>query len=375
MAEIGIGSRIRKSPFYDATIRAGVTAFTIYNRMYMPVGFGDPDAEYARLTEGVALWDVACERQVEISGPDAFALSNYLSSRDLTGMAVGRARYAPLCDHEGRLINDPIVLRVDHDRYWFSIADSEILLWAKAVARERGADVSVCEPDVSPLAIQGPKAMDVARDLFGGALIDSLGMFHHTPAEVDGISLVLCRSGWSKQGGVELFLTDGSAGSRLWDAVMEAGSAYGIGPGTPNQTERIETGLLSCGSDHDPDTDPIEAGLGAYVSLAGDHQFLGRTALEARLARPVRRPIVNVRLDGNPGVVDSPLVAAIDGEPIGQLRNAVKSKRLGCWIGLAQLPSSHAAPGARFEVELASGTRIGATVSAETFGAIQTTGT
>ena len=216
MTQIRFGSRGRKSPYFDSTIAAGAAAFTIYNSMYMPMGYGDPVAEYRRVTEGVAIWDVGGERQVEIAGPDAFALANYLSARDLTGMNVGRARYAPMCDHQGRLINDPVVLRVDIDRFWFSIADSEILLWAKAVAGERGFDVEVFEPDVSPLALQGPRAHDLVGDLFGPDLVESLGFFHHCPVELDGIPIVLCRSGWSKQGGFELFLTDGSQGDRLW---------------------------------------------------------------------------------------------------------------------------------------------------------------
>jgi len=371
MAETTIGSRVRKSPYYDATIAAGVTSFTTYNGMYMPTGYGDPATEYQRLTEGVSVWDVAGERQVEITGPDAFALSNYLSARDLTGMKVNRARYAPLCDHQGRLLNDPVVLRVADDRYWFSLADSDILLWAKAIAGERGYDVDVFEPDVSPLAIQGPLAVSVVRDLFGQDVVDGLGFFHHIPAEVKGIPLVLCRSGWSKQGGFELFLTDGSRGTDLWNLVMGAGQRYGIGPGYPNQQERIESGLLSFQSDHGPDTDPVEAGLAAYTSLDGDHQFVGRAALEQRLKRPNRRNIVNVRLQGTPTPCENPWPASIDGSSIGELRNAVWSTKLDAWIGVAQLTTPHDAPGTEFVVDLANGNTTTAMVHDAPFGAIQ----
>lgn len=368
---MGIGSRVRKSPFYDATVAAGVSAFTVYNAMYMPIGYGDPDSEYQRLTEGVSIWDVAAERQVEIAGPDAFALCNYLSARDLTGMLVNRARYAPLCDHHGRLINDPVVLRVAEDRYWFSLADSNVLLWVQAIAGERGYDVTVFEPDVSPLAIQGPLAHALARDLFGADVVDGLGFFHHMPVALDGIPMVLCKSGWSKQGGYELFLTDGSQGVRLWDLVMTAGKKYGIGPGSPNQQERIESGLLSYGSDHDTDTDPIEAGLTAYTSLNSDHDFVGRAALQERLKRQVRRNIVNVTLDGEPVVCENPWPAHVDGEPIGQLRNAVWSTKLDRWIGLAQLATPHDEPETPFDVTLPTGTVVTATVSKEPFGTIQ----
>lgn len=370
MPDISIGSRIRKSPFYDRTIAAGASSFTIYNKMYMPTGFGDPAAEYRRLTTGVAIWDVAAERQVEIAGPDATECATYLSARDLTTLKVNRARYAPLCDHQGRLVNDPVILRVAEDRYWLSIADSDVLFWARAIAGERGYDVSVFEPDVSPLAIQGPLAGDLCRDLFG-PVADELGFFHHAPVELHGIPVVLCRSGWSKQGGFELFLTDRSQGNCLWDLVCAAGAQYGIGPGSPNHTERIESGLLSFGSDHDWDSDPFECGLGDYVSLDVDHDFVGKQALLARRTAPDRRPIVNVRLQGTFADCTSPWEASVDGERVGEIRNAIWSARLDTWIGLAQLSADHAHAGS--VVDVAAGTNpVTATVTAEPFGSIQT---
>jgi aminomethyltransferase len=213
------------------------------------------------------------------------------------------------------------------------------------------------------------------RDLFGADVVDPLGFFHHRPVELDGIPMVLCRSGWSKQGGVELFLTNGSQGDRLWELIMAAGEPYGIGPGGPNQQERIETGLLSYQTDHDLDTDPIEAGLGEYVSLDGNHQFVGRTALEARLRQAIRRNVVNVRLDGSAAdviAVDRPLPASINGEHIGRLRTAVWSTKLDCWLGLAQLATPHDAAGTSFEITLTGGAMRSATVHHQPFGAIQT---
>lgn len=375
MAEISLGSRIRKSPFFDSTVRAGAASFTIYNKMYMPTGYGDAEAEYHRLMNGVALWDVAAERQVEVAGPQAYEFSRYLSARDLTGLAINRARYAPICDHEGRLVNDPVVLRVDEDRFWFSIADSDLLLWIRAIAGERSAQVTVREPDVSPLAIQGPRALDLARDLFG-PVVDELGFFHHRPLQLDGIPMVVCRSGWSKQGGVELFLTDGSQGNRLWDLIMDAGAAYDIGPGTPNHQERIESGLLSFGSDHDWDADPFEVGLGSYVSLDVDHDFIGKAALQHRAQAP-GRPVVNVRLQGTPIPAEHPWPISVGGRAAGQLRTATWSPRLDAWIGLAQVDSEFAAPGTALTVHttnVGAGetcTEISAEVSAQPFGAIQ----
>ncbi len=375
MAQISIGSRIRKSPFYDSTVAAGVSSFTIYNNMYMPTGYGDPDAEYERLTQRVALWDVAAERQVQIAGPDAAALAQYVSARDLTGLKVNRARYAPMCNHQGRLINDPVILKVAEDRFWISIADSDMLLWVSAIAGERGDDVEVTEPDVSPLALQGPMADDLARDVFGADLVDGLGFFHHAPADVDGIPVVLCRSGWSKQGGFELFLTDGSEGNRLWDLMMAAGEKYGIGPGNPNQPERIESGLLSHRSDNDPDTDPIEAGLAAYTSLDADIDFCGRAALIERQKRAVRRPIVNITLNGSKDVAEwcrNPWPASISGEQVGWLRNATWSHRLDRWIGIAQIETPHDEPGTELDIVTGSGNKVRSTVTDEPFGTIRT---
>ncbi|MCY4457157.1 MAG: hypothetical protein OXB90_04300, partial [Acidimicrobiaceae bacterium] len=294
MPEIMFGSRVRKSPYFEATVAAGASVFTIYNHMYMPISYGDLTEEYRCLTERVALWDVAAQRQVEIAGPDAAQIATYVSARDLGGLQPGRARYAPICDHNGMLINDPVVLRLSEDRFWFSIADSDLGLWIKAVAAERGANVRVFEPDVSPLALQGPLAEELAVDLFGADVVGSLGFFHHVSVALDGIPIVLCRSGWSKQGGFEMFLTDGSKGVALWDMVMAKGARFGIGAGAPNAAERIESGLLSFGADHDMHTDPFEAGLGAWVNLEVAHDFIGKAALSQRFERGLERGLVNV---------------------------------------------------------------------------------
>lgn len=377
MSEIAVGSRIRKSPFYNSTIASGAAKFTIYNHMYMPTSFGDPAAEYERLTTGVALWDVSAERQVEVKGPDAFALVQYLSARDMAGCRPGRARYAPMCDHQGRLINDPVILCLAEDRYWISIADSDILLWARAIAGERGDAVKVFEPDVSPLAIQGPKARALVGDLFGADLVKGLGFFHHTPVELDGIPMTLCRSGWSKQGGYELFLTNGSEGNRLWDLVMAAGAAYGIGPGSPNHVERLESGLLSYASDTDPETDPIEAGLGAFVSDVEGHNFVGKAALAKRasaIGEDAQRTLVNVVLSDEAPRCEHPWLAFVNGVEVGRVHNATYSRRLGKTVGLALLAPEAAAPGTTLEVDATTVTetiKVQAVVSDVPFGDIQ----
>ncbi|MEO2170946.1 MAG: glycine cleavage system protein T [Acidimicrobiales bacterium] len=344
--QIGLGSRIRKSPFFDALVRHGLTHVTVYNHMYMPGSFGDPDEEYRALVERVSLWDVACERQVEVVGPDAFALCQYVSARDLRGMAVGRVRYAPMCDHDGVLLNDPMVLRLAEDRFWISIADSDVLLWCQAVAAERGLDCRVFEPDVSPLAVQGPRADDTMADLLGEWVRD-VPFFGFVETSHDGIPFVLCRSGWSGQGGFELFLQDGSRGLDLWDAVWAAGEEYGIHPGGPTLNERIESDLFSYRADCGAAATPLEVGLDRYLSLDRDDDFIGKEALLAERSRGSARRLVKALLSGERLTATSehpwPALSS-DGSPCGEVRVAVWSPKHESNLCLA-LVSSEVAGG------------------------------
>jgi aminomethyltransferase len=348
--DITFGPRVRKSPFFDRTIAAGVSQFTIYNHMYLPTGFGDPAAEYERLLQGVAMWDVAAERQVEISGPDAERLVRYLTPRELGPIVVGRGRYVPLCDHQGNIINDPVLLPLAEDHFWLSIADSDVLLWVRAIAAERGYEVTVCEPDVSPLAIQGPYADDVVVALFGPWVRD-LRYFWFNEAEIDGIPVVVARSGWSKQGGFEIYLRDGGQGDALWDLVAAAGEPYGIGVGAPNFIERIESGLLSYGSDNLPDSDPFEVGLGKLVSLDREDDFVGKAALIRRAADGPQRQLVGVVFDGTPVKPNQqPWPAWVKGQMVGAVRVVCHSPRRGN-IGLALLATGHASLGTIIDFE------------------------
>jgi aminomethyltransferase len=233
MFGISPSARLRASPFYAATLREGVTSFTVYNHMLMPTGFGDPDGEYARLIHGVSQWDVAVERQVELRGPDAGRLAQILAPRDLSRQVPGQGKYVPLCNHDGVLINDPICLKLADDLYWLSIADSNIWFWARAIAAERGLNVRVSEPDVSPMALQGPRAEDVVAHVCGD-WVRGLKYFWFRETDIAGIPVLVARSGWSKQGGFEIYLRDGSKGTQLWDIFREAGKAWDIGPGNPN---------------------------------------------------------------------------------------------------------------------------------------------
>ena len=277
--------RLRKSPFFKKTLEAGVADFTSYNRMLMPLGFGDPRGEYEALTQGVTMWDVAAERQVELRGADAHKLAQLMTCRDISNLKPGTCAYAIMCDDAGIVINDPLLIKLSDQRYWFSIADSDVLLWAQGLALGRGLDVSIIEPDVSPLAVQGPKSRDVMRKLFGAEVVDDIKYFHFRRGKetvLDGcIPVTLARSGWSPELGYELYLEDSKWGSRLWDLVAEAGAEFGIVPGAPNQQRRVEAGMLSFGGDTLPDTNALELGLPRKMcDPFMTPEFIGKKALQ-----------------------------------------------------------------------------------------------
>tara|TARA_R110002094_G_scaffold146531_1_gene135862 strand:+ start:1082 stop:2188 length:1107 start_codon:yes stop_codon:yes gene_type:complete len=337
---IGIGPNNRKSCYFDATVADGVQSFSVYNHMFIPAHFGDPAAEYDRLMRGVAMWDVAAQRQVEISGPDAAALIQYLTTRDMAKTKIGQGRYVPLCDHAGTLINDPVLLMLAQDRYWLSIADSDIALWASAIAAERGLDVQVFEPDVSPLAVQGPKAEDVIAGLFGNWVRD-LKYFGFQQTDLDGIPLVLARSGWSKQGGFELYLQDSTHGTDLWMRVKAAGKSHGIGPGAPNDLERLESGLVSYGADGRVQVNPcnpFEIGLGKLVDFdKGD--FVGKAALQKIASVGITRQRMGFIIDGGPVLhfEENVPVKTANGTTVGILSEATFSPRKAANIGVGML--------------------------------------
>ncbi len=344
MFGISPSARLRPSPFFESTVAEGVTSFTTYNNMLMPTGYGDPEAEYWRIIKGASLWDVACERQVELTGPDAGRLAQILSPRDLSKCRIGQGKYVALCNHQGVLINDPILLKLAEDRYWLSIADSNIWFWARAVAAERGLDVAVGEPDVSPLAVQGPKAEDVVAAVFGD-WVRELKYFWFRETEIEGIPVAVARSGWSKQGGFEIYLMDGSKGAALWNLVKEAGRPWDIGPGYPNLTERVESGLLSYGGDTDERTSPFEVRLGRYVDLDVPDDVVGIAALRRTAAAgPPRHQLGVVLEDGAPlGPSFRWFDILADGVKVGDMTNRTWSYRLEQNIGFALISTRLAA--------------------------------
>ena len=329
-------ARLRPSPYYEATLAEGVCAFTTYNHMLMPTSYGKPLEEYWRLINGVSQWDVAVERQVQLRGPDAGRLAQILAPRDLSKCKVGQGKYVPLVNHQGVLINDPICLKLADDLYWLSIADSNIWFWASAIAAERGLRVEVSEPDVSPLAIQGPKAEDVVAHLCGD-WVRGLKYFWFREFDLGGIPLVVARSGWSKQGGFELYLRDGSQGTKLWNLVKEAGQPWGIGPGNPNWSERVESGLISFGGDTDGQTNPYEVRMGKYVDLHVPDDTVGIQALRRISAEGPKRHSLGIILDAgepvSPGFSWNPIYK--DGVKVGDLTNCIFSIRVQKNLGFA----------------------------------------
>ncbi len=363
MAEILAGGRFRRSPFYRSTIAEGAESFLPYNRMLVPRGYGDREAEYWRLINGVSMWDVAVQRQVQLKGPDAARLAQVLSTRDLSAQKVNQGKYVAICDHRGTLINDPIALKIDEDCYWLSIGDSDIWFWARCVAGERGFDVEVSEPDVSPLAVQGPKADDVVAALVGDWVRD-LKFFWFGDAEIEGIPLKIARSGWSKQGGFELYLMDGTKGDRLWQLVKEAGAPFDIGPGYPNPSERTESGMLNWGIDTDEETNPFEVRMGKFVDLdlghgdGGTDSVIGLSALRRIKAEGVKRHQLGIMLGDQEEADDPSLRLPIEkaGVIVGHMTHKAWSYRLKRMIGYA-LVSVEARAGDAVEV-LRDGARL-----------------
>lgn len=359
---ITFGTRVRTSPFFEATRRHGAKAYSIYNHMYIPLYYESPEADYWRLISDVTLWDVAAERQVAISGPDAADFIQYLTPRDLSSCAVGQCKYVVLTDDDGGIINDLLLLKLAEDHYWLSVADSDVLLWARGLARDSRFEVRIEEPDVSPLQVQGPRSTETMQAIFGDR-IGALGLFRFEELELDGIPLLVSRTGWSGERGYEIFLRDGRFGDTLWERVMEAGRAFGIGPCGPSAIRRIEACLLSYGADITLDTNPYEVNLGWLVDLDQPAEFIGKERLTRIHAEGVKRRLVAVELDGDPlpapNEVPWPVLAG--GSVVGSVTSCVHSPRLAKNIGLAMLAVEHTQDGCRARVQSPHG-ELGARV-------------
>jgi len=357
MATISQTRRLRRTPFSDGVEAAGVSGYTVYNRMLLPTVFESVEADYHHLKSAVQVWDVACERQVELRGPDSARLMQMLTPRDLRGMLPGRCYYVPIVDETGGMLNDPVCVKLAEDRWWISIADSDLLLWVKGIANGYRLDVLVDEPDVSPLAIQGPKSDELMARVFGDAVRD-VRFFRFGMFDFQGRSLAVARSGYSKQGGFEIYVEGSDIGMPLWNALMEAGGDLDVRAGCPNGIERVESGLLSYGNDMTDDNTPHECGLGRFCDTQTAIGCIGRDAL-LRVAKegPVQQ-VRAIEIAGKPvGPCDRAWPVMAGAKRVGQVTSAAWSPDFKTNVAIGMVRMTHWDDGTTLRVETPDGPR------------------
>ena len=349
----GFGTQIRKSPYFDSTVKWGATGFSVYNHMYIPRDFGSPEQNFLNLIERSILCDVAVERQVEITGPDAFKFIQLLTPRDLTNLSIGQCKYVLIVNNKGGIINDPVLLRLAENHFWLSLADSDVLLWAQGVAVNSGLNVEISEPDVSPLQLQGPTSAEIMIKLFGEGIKD-LKYYWFREYELDGIPLIISRTGWSSEFGYEIFLRDGTRGNDLYERIMAAGKEHGLKPGHTSSIRRIEGAMLSYHADADLDTNPFELGLDRLVNLNNEVNFIGKEALKKIKHEGIKRKQVGLELDCEPLKGPNTTFWSIykGEERIGKVTSAVYSPRLKKNIALAMVKINHSEIGNSLKINI-----------------------
>ena len=365
--DFSFGTQVRKSPYSDSALRWGAQGFSVYNHMYIPRDFGDPVQNFWNLVNDAILCDVAVERQVEISGPDAAKFVQFMSCRDLSKCKVGQCKYVLITDQDGGIINDPILLKLAENQFWLSIADSDVLLWAKGLAATSGYDVKIFEPDVSPLQLQGPKSRDILRAAFGDGPAE-LKYYNFIEYDWHGVPLVISRTGWSSELGYEIFLRDGSAGGALWEHIMAVGQPMGLHPGHTSSIRRIEAAMLSYHADMTLENNPFEMGMDRLVDLDMTADFVSKAALIRLKQSEVSQRFVGL-------IIEAPKFfgsnndnwALMQGEAkVGYITSAVHSPRLNKNIALAMVRADQAEIGTELIVDMPDGKRKG-TVSPKPF--------
>ena len=353
----GFGTQIRKSPYFDSTVKWGATGFSVYNHMYIPRDFGNPEQNFWNLIEKAILCDVAVERQVEITGPDAYKFTQLLTPRDLSKLAVGQCKYVLITNDDGGILNDPVLLRLAENHFWLSLADSDVLLWAQGVAVNSGLDVQIKEPDVSPLQLQGPTSGEIMVKLFGDDIKD-LKYYWLREYNLDGIPLIVSRTGWSSELGYEIYLRDGAKGNQLYEKIMEAGKEHGLQPGHTSSIRRIEGGMLSYHADADINTNPFELGFDRLVNLDSGTNFIGKEALKKIKQNGITRKQVGVEIDCKPLAGPNTTFWKLkkDNMNIGKVTSAVYSPRLKKNIALAMVSVEQSEIGNEFQVTTNEGT-------------------
>ena len=353
--DFGFGTQIRKGPFFDATVRWGAKGFSVYNHMYIPRDFGDPEQNFWNLINDAILCDVAVERQVQIKGPDAGKFVQMMSPRDLSNMQVGQCKYVILTNQFGGILNDPVLLKVSEDCYWFSLADSDILFWAQGLAVNNSYDVAITEPDVSPIQLQGPKSKEIMLKIFGNEILD-IKYYWFKKFNLNGIDLIISRTGWSSEFGYEIFLLNFEDGDVLYETLMQSGKGLGLHPGHTSTIRRIEGGMLSYHSDMDINTNPFELGMDKFIDLDKGFDFIGKNALLNIKKNGITRKQVGIILHNNP--MEGPNTRHWDikkeDKYIGKVTSAVYSPRLKQNIGLAIVNINYSNIGSRFSVYMDS---------------------
>ncbi len=333
--------RLRGTPYTSRIEKQGVTAYTIYNHMLLPAAFGSIEDSYHHLKQYVQIWDVAAERQVEISGKDSAKLVQLMTCRDLSKSKDGRCYYCPIIDDNAGLINDPVVLRLNENKWWVSLADSDVILFAKGLAIGNKFEVKIFEPDVNIMAIQGPKSFELMEKVFGDKIVN-LKFFGFDYFEFGGDKHLIARSGWSKQGGYEIYVEHNVSGLKLYDHLFEIGKEFNIKPGCPNLIERIESGLLSYGNDIDNGDNPYECGFDKYINIDSEVNFLGKEKLKKIKSEGIKKKLMGVMLDIDKISITGSLdLSDQDNNIIGELRSACYSPHFKKVIGIAMMKKSH----------------------------------
>ncbi len=363
-------TRIRKSPYFYASRKHGVKRYSVYNHTYHPRHYGDPIQEYWHLVTNVTLWDVGVEKQIQIKGPDAFDLANMIVPRDLTKCAVGQCKYVFVTAPDGGILNDPVLLRIEEDEFWLSLADSDVNLYALGIAAAKGMDVTVREIDVAPVQIQGPNSKKVMVDLFGERVLD-IPYYGLMKAELDGLRVVVSRTGYTGEVGYEIYLYDASLhGEELWNKVLEAGKPHGLEVIGPCHIRRIEGGILAFGADMWYDNNPFEVGYHYtwMVDLDQEADFMGKAALKRIKEEGVTRKLVGVDIEGEPlgSYIDNEMIdffpVYADGRRVGKVTSACWSPRLEKNIGYAMLEIGFTELGTELEVDTPRSGRVRAVV-------------
>ena len=350
---IGIGTRIRKSPYFDSTLKYGVTGFTVYNKMYLPTGFSNPEKEYLSLINDVTFGDFAAERQVEVSGPDAFNFIRYINPRNLSKCNIGDCKYIILTGPDGGIINDACLIKLEEEKFWISPGDGDVLLWLQGLAMNSGMNVIIHEPDVSPLQISGPKAGRLIQKLFDGQH-DDLGYYKAQQTSLENIPMVIARTGWSGELSYELYLQDRKLGNQLFELVYEAAKEFNGAAIAPNNIRTIEGGLLSYGSDFNREHNPFTIGLDRLVDVDQDIDFIGKDALKKIKKNGPSSRLIGVEMDGNPiDKVPENFWPVLDenGKKVGRLSRCFYSPRLKKNIGLAIVDTSSSEEGNKLIID------------------------